>query len=230
MNSTADRVFTRKADQQVVELSKSISECPTDQQKRLHNDHQIGVAGEFSHSPLKVTRGDLAEIVTKISEESSNFVFHVEEFCPQQLTRSESGPDALTGWCLDVNDLVESDAHHLRDPSSVVAIGLVKLSGKRSLHVSRLHADNRKHGRGEPGIEILRKHPCFEADALDVEGQAKNVRGDSLRIDAHLWLMHDLTSGIDDTDIDRTCGRIETDEVLSHGDRTPCVRFSGSPP
>jgi hypothetical protein len=64
----------------------------TNAQQRIHDDHQIRVARELAKPSFEISGGDLAEIVTKTAEESSNLVFQVEEPCPEQLTRGEDCP------------------------------------------------------------------------------------------------------------------------------------------
>lgn len=110
-------IFAGETDEQVVEFSKPISERPPHGQKRDNNDHQFGVAGEFADPSLKFSGCDLAKIVTKITKESADFVFDVLKLRSQELPRGEHGAQSLTHGRLDMDRLVQTDAHHLRDAS-----------------------------------------------------------------------------------------------------------------
>lgn len=93
--ATADGIFASKADKQVIKLSEPLSECSANDQERLHDHHQFGIAGEFANPSFEVSSCDLAEVISNVTKEPSNFILQVKEFRPEQLTRSEDRPKAL---------------------------------------------------------------------------------------------------------------------------------------
>jgi hypothetical protein len=58
--ASADRIFASKADEQVIKLGEPISERSADCQQRIHDHHEIGIAGEFADTSFEVSSDDFA--------------------------------------------------------------------------------------------------------------------------------------------------------------------------
>jgi hypothetical protein len=101
--ATANSVFAGNANQQVVKLSKCLSQRSTNNEQRLHNEHQFGVVGKLACPSLEVSGGGFAEITANVAKEPSNIILQVEELRPEQLSRSKNRMKALARGRLDVD-------------------------------------------------------------------------------------------------------------------------------
>src|SRR4051812_36935607 len=102
-----------------------------------------GLFEQLDNAPLELQPGYGSDLEPKVAQQASQVVLRIENLRLHELARSEQHPDLLAPDGLDMNRLVEPDAHHLRDAAGIVAIGLVDLSRERGPHVPRLDADHR---------------------------------------------------------------------------------------
>ena len=138
-----------------IKFGEPLSEGSPNGQERGNDHHEISAASEFANPPFEIPGGDSSEIVTKVPKETTDFVLQIEKLRPQQLARSEDCANALADKRFNVDLLIQSDTHHLRDTTCIMTIGLVELRRECGLHMTRLYADDRQSGGCQASIEVL---------------------------------------------------------------------------
>src|SRR4051812_10549513 len=175
-----------------------------------------GLFEQLDNTSLELQPGYGSDLQAKVAQQASQVVLRIENLRLHELPRSEQHPDLLAPDGLDMNRLVEADAHHLRDAAGIVAIGFVDLSRERGLHVPRLDADHRIACGRQATVEPLRKRTGFKADALVGTANRMKQGADRLRLGLHLALSNKFTTSVHHTHAGGANGNIKTHEQF-HG-------------
>src|ERR1700722_10977998 len=111
---------------------------------------------ELTNEVLKLDRANNTDLEPEIAKRAAKVILDVINLPLEEFTGGQQKTPVLARRSLDVHCLEKSDAHHLGDPTGVVAISLIDPRGKDCVHVSGLDTNRSKADVNKPGVDPLR--------------------------------------------------------------------------
>src|SRR5262245_45312405 len=110
----------------------------------------------------------LAEFQSIYLQQTPDRLFDSQHVDHELPARDQCRAEELCLSALHVHWPIVTEAHHIGDPASVAAVGLVRPRRQEPLRVARLNANRGEAGVDQCAVEPFRQWAGFDTDKLDV--------------------------------------------------------------
>jgi hypothetical protein len=148
------------------------------QERNDHRRNRGDVLDEVADACIEPGRAHDPDLQAEGAQLTAQVILDVVHLALQELARGQEEAPLLAGRGLDVHRLEQAHPHHLRDPESIVAIGLVDPGRQGGVHVTGLDADRRETRLDQPGVEPGRERTSLKADPAEGKPPVEQVLAD----------------------------------------------------
>ena len=129
------------------------------------SQHRI-VGDQFAHPCREVLPARRADLQPGFAQQRPHAVLDVAPLVEHHPSRGQQRTPGPAGWVLHMHRAIPAGSHDLRDPTRVVAIGLVWHRTHRRLRLARLDADRHDPSLRKALMQPGRQRARLEANPL----------------------------------------------------------------